>query len=708
MIKSYISLALLAVLVYSAYCAQLVPVLNINCGGGGFTDSAGKQWSSDSIYNSGGRKTLYSPRPITNASNTRLYYSQRWSADATQPLSYSLPVANGNYQVKLHFIEFDEPTDADTQFIVKANGEQVAAVKITQEATGVSKALVKSFDLTVTTGAIQLEFVAGTASAKINAIEVYFYDEGAVEPSTPVDPQPSNPPPSNPPPSNPPPSNPPPSNPPPSGPADATFVPPAEVAVHRINCGAVADYTDKRGQVWEKDRDFYGATNIDRWTLPFKYVYAAFPEVQQNFIENTFSDEDVVLYTNERWSSGNWGYRLATPRGRYLVRLYFAEWYHGNFELFDWNYRTKGLRGIGVRVFSVQANGQTVIPRVDVFQEVGPFAALRKEFWVDVGQDGTLDIAFNRIAESPMCNAIEVIAEANVISRQRLPAGRQPGLLVQYYDYNPGSSQKLGHPEQVDQPMSIMPKFDNEISWIGVVPYFNNHATIGRFHDTPYEIQFAAIVTGWLRVPEAGKYKITIESNDGSIMDICDDDGLSWNAGECLTISNDGNHQNLQVTRDFDFKKAGFYRIRIRYFQGFLLTCLRLFWMKEAEYANFQQYYYVGKAIPQDFLSHDPSEAALVLRSVNPNGGPTNGGTPVTLTGFVGFNSNKDNTYVREIHPCLPSPGYKQIKANVVSDNTLTFTTQGACYGMGSVQVVVLDTQGNVVKQTNRLQYFFN
>jgi len=314
---------------------------------------------------------------------------------------------------------------------------------------------------------------------------------------------------------------------------------------------------------------------------------------------------------------------------------------------------------------------------------------------------GTLDIKFMKIAESPMCNALEVIAEADVVPFQKLPTGRLPGLLVHYYNYLNGREQGI------QDPMQIMPKFENDISFVEIADYFNNHATIGNFRTSPLAVQFAAQVRGYLRVPAADTYRITLESNDGSNMRICDPEGLSWAKGECILIGNDGNHQNLQVTREIEFKKPGFYRIEVDYFQGQVLTCLRFFWMRKAEFDKFEQYYYVGHAIGQDYFSYDPTEVHPVISvAPAPNGGTQKGGTTVTLTG-AGFSQDVANTWVREIHPCLPAPGYKQIKPSQVNAESLTFTTEAACYGMGSLQVVILKN-GEVFKKTNEVQFFFD
>ena len=93
------SLLLLALLSRAA----LAQVIRINVGGGQFTDPTGNVWQDDAYFNSGAA-TWDCPKAIANTDNDNLYCTYRWF-DQARPYLYQIPVANGNYKVRLHFAE---------------------------------------------------------------------------------------------------------------------------------------------------------------------------------------------------------------------------------------------------------------------------------------------------------------------------------------------------------------------------------------------------------------------------------------------------------------------------------------------------------------------------------------------------------------------------------------------------------------------------
>ena len=68
---------------------------------------------------------------------------------------------------------------------------------------------------------------------------------------------------------------------------------------------------------------------------------------------------------------------------------------------------------------------------------------------------------------------------------------------------------------------------------------------------------FAVAFTGFVKVPEDGVYRLTLQSDDGSRM---------W-LNDQLLIDNDGNHPPLGVGR-MAFLQGGLHSVRIEYFQG--------------------------------------------------------------------------------------------------------------------------------------------
>jgi hypothetical protein len=119
--------------------------------------------------------------------------------------------------------------------------------------------------------------------------------------------------------------------------------------------------------------------------------------------------DDPNLYLTQRSGSGpgkRRGFAYAIPvdeSGVYMVRLYFAEPYWGS---------PGGPEGEeGRRVFSVTAEGETLLEDLDVFAEVGELTALVKQAEVDV-QDGELNLTFIASEGEPIVAAIEILRPA--------------------------------------------------------------------------------------------------------------------------------------------------------------------------------------------------------------------------------------------------------------------------------------------------------
>ena len=116
--------------------------------------------------------------------------------------------------------------------------------------------------------------------------------------------------------------------------------------------------------------------------------------------------DDADLYLTQRSGAGpgkRRGFDYAIPvdgSGVYLVRLYFAEPYWG---------APGGPGGDpGQRIFSVTAEGETMLEDLDVFAEVGALTALVKQGEVDV-QDGELNLGFIASEGEPIVAAIEIL-----------------------------------------------------------------------------------------------------------------------------------------------------------------------------------------------------------------------------------------------------------------------------------------------------------
>ena len=143
---------------------------------------------------------------------------------------------------------------------------------------------------------------------------------------------------------------------------------------------------------WNSDRYFEGGSALD-WGGSLEVA----------------GTDDPDLYLTQRSGSGpgkRRGFAYAIPvdeNGVYMVRLYFAEPYWG---------APGGPEGdAGRRVFSVTAEGETLIEDLDIYDEVGELTALVKQAEVDV-QDGELNLSFAASEGEPIVAAIEVLRPA--------------------------------------------------------------------------------------------------------------------------------------------------------------------------------------------------------------------------------------------------------------------------------------------------------
>src|SRR5579871_1269346 len=127
--------------------------------------------------------------------------------------------------------------------------------------------------------------------------------------------------------------------------AQASYSQPVTV---RINSGGAA-YTDSAANAWSADTGYSANSQTVNWGA----IAIA-------------GTSDPALYRTERYGP-TLQYTFTLPNGTYQVRLHFAENYVN---------ATFPNGGIGYRVFSVQANGVTIVSNLDVFATVGAHAAL--------------------------------------------------------------------------------------------------------------------------------------------------------------------------------------------------------------------------------------------------------------------------------------------------------------------------------------------
>ena len=150
--------------------------LRVNCGGPSFTDSKGQVWQADTGFSGGTEESISGA--VAGTSDALLFEDYRWN-----PTSYSFKVANGSYHVNLYFVEANPQSEVPGARVFNVSLQGVTAfanLDIFAEA-GANTALIKTSNITVSTGAINIGFapVSGL-SPKISAIEII---PGAAQPA---------------------------------------------------------------------------------------------------------------------------------------------------------------------------------------------------------------------------------------------------------------------------------------------------------------------------------------------------------------------------------------------------------------------------------------------------------------------------------------------------------------------------------------------
>jgi hypothetical protein len=140
--------------------------------------------------------------------------------------------------------------------------------------------------------------------------------------------------------------------------------------------------------------------------------------------------DDDALYQTYLSSTGDFNvisYEVPLANGAYQVRLHFAEMY--------WP-------GIGSRVFSIDLENSRKLTNFDIYREVGPRAALVKDFEVNVA-DGVLSLKFTPTADRLSLAGVEIFRNTSAGRLATAPAEGAAGLTKLRVYPNPTSGGKL-------------------------------------------------------------------------------------------------------------------------------------------------------------------------------------------------------------------------------------------------------------------------
>ena len=368
-------------------------VIAVNCGGSQYTDSTGVTYLADTI-NSGGSRG-YTAATIGGTADGTLYQTERWGN-----FSYSIPVANGNYSVTLKFAEFFYSAPGQRIFSVDINGQTVISNLDIYTKVGTNAAYDVVIPVSVTSGAININFSGQVQNPKVSAIKIAVSGTlsyaitasagtgGAISPADAVTVNPG-------------------------GNLTFTITPNAshhvvDVKVDGVSQGAITSYTFANVNAnhtiqaifFSSSNGNVFATNSGgpQYTDSTGYTYLADTMFNGGSIGATTATisgtADGALFQTERW--GDFSYNIPVTNGNYSVTLKFAELY---------------LTAPGQRVFSVAINGQTVISNLDLYATVGKNAAYDVVIPVSV-TSGSINIHFIRQVQSPIVDAIKIAASA--------------------------------------------------------------------------------------------------------------------------------------------------------------------------------------------------------------------------------------------------------------------------------------------------------
>jgi hypothetical protein len=134
-----------------------------------FTDEEGNVWEADHGFADGDTMTRDNGLAIANTKTPSLYRSERYGMT-----SFSLPLANGGYTVKLYFAETYDAIDATglRVFSYDVAGHQFKDFDVFAKAGGFGRAYVETVPVEVTNGKLEITFTANVENPEINGIEI--------------------------------------------------------------------------------------------------------------------------------------------------------------------------------------------------------------------------------------------------------------------------------------------------------------------------------------------------------------------------------------------------------------------------------------------------------------------------------------------------------------------------------------------------------
>lgn len=133
-----------------------------------FTDGQGNVWLAGAGFTDG-ETVDREDSQIANTTNPGIYRSERYSMT-----SFSYPVTNGKYTVKLHFCETYEGISAAGERLFNFNvaGHEFKKFDVFAKAGGALRAYVETVPVEVTDGKLVITFEPDVENPQINGVEI--------------------------------------------------------------------------------------------------------------------------------------------------------------------------------------------------------------------------------------------------------------------------------------------------------------------------------------------------------------------------------------------------------------------------------------------------------------------------------------------------------------------------------------------------------
>jgi hypothetical protein len=144
------------------------PLISINCGGSATTGADGTNWTADQYYTGG--DLLYTGYLINGTQDLYVYRTGRRGLYGN--FSYTVPVPNGSYTLKLKFAESTYGSKGQRVFNVNVNGSPVLTNFDIVADVGPLMADDKQFPVMVTNGTLQIDFIGVVGYGMVNGIQV--------------------------------------------------------------------------------------------------------------------------------------------------------------------------------------------------------------------------------------------------------------------------------------------------------------------------------------------------------------------------------------------------------------------------------------------------------------------------------------------------------------------------------------------------------